>query len=604
MPNSVQSESDQILLIGKDGASVPFSLSVLLAVSPLLRDTLRDTVCLCSTNISFPFVDFDILCLVAEILRQGESTCVMPLKEASTCVVKAQAVIDQLQIDACIGLNRSSGRVGSLLISNIESKTDIWSALTDSKMSESLNNNEIPGKMCYTCSFCWKDFESKMKMYKHVKLEHPETTHGCTSCGSRFIHQNNLDNHIRNAHPTNDQLTRQSEVDIKAENGPDQNESMDKSCKLLKKFFPCDFCEKVFTQLTTNLVTPDIMEKYCLKWNEFEANIRESFRKLREEERFFDVTLASDDGQRIQAHKMSSFFNDIFMKNDHKNMLIYLKGINSTELEQVTDFLYNGEAFITQEELNMFLDTAKDLKVKGLLGDLQGIGQNEPNKSMYQHNNEFIGKESECESEDSIAEESIVKESIIDSLEEQDESCRFTKDDIFDSVKENRLALNTNNQLDLQIEQMIEKNEGLWKCKVCGRTAANKAHTRRHAETHIEGISIVCHICNKTLSTRKGAREHISRGHCKNHQKRHCLDVNVKKGKRVHNLSKGEKGKRKISRKTKILFQGKIKDEESSKQLAISGSGQVEKFKCSECQKVFSTVKNLKIHKSKSAHCF
>jgi len=487
MPNSVQSESDQILLIGKDGASVPFSLSVLLAVSPLLRDTLRDTVCLCSTNISFPFVDFDILCLVAEILRQGESTCVMPLKEASTCVVKAQAVIDQLQIDACIGLNRSSGRVGSLLISNIESKTDIWSALTDSKMSESLNNNEIPGKMCYTCSFCWKDFESKMKMYKHVKLEHPETTHGCTSCGSRFIHQNNLDNHIR---------------------------------------------------------------------------------------------------------------------NDHKNMLIYLKGINSTEPEQVTDFLYNGEAFITQEELNMFLDTAKDLKVKGLLGDLQGIGQNEPNKSMYQHNNEFIGKESECESEDSIAEESIVKESIIDSLEEQDESCRFTKDDIFDSVKENRLALNTNNQLDLQIEQMIEKNEGLWKCKVCGRTAANKAHTRRHAETHIEGISIVCHICNKTLSTRKGAREHISRGHCKNHQKRHCLDVNVKKGKRVHNLSKGEKGKRKISRKTKILFQGKIKDEESSKQLAISGSGQVEKFKCSECQKVFSTVKNLKIHKSKSAHCF
>jgi len=343
MPNSVQSESDQILLIGKDGASVPFSLSVLLAVSPLLRDTLRDTVCLCSTNISFPFVDFDILCLVAEILRQGESTCVMPLKEASTCVVKAQAVIDQLQIDACIGLNRSSGRVGSLLISNIESKTDIWSALTDSKMSESLNNNEIPGKMCYTCSFCWKDFESKMKMYKHVKLEHPETTHGCTSCGSRFIHQNNLDNHIRNAHPTNDQVTRQSDVDIKAENGPDQNESIDKSCKLLKKLFPCDFCEKVFTQ---------------------------------------------------------------------------------------------------------------------------------------------------------------------------------------------------------------------------------SGNRRRHMV------------------------------------KRHCLDVNVKKGKKVHNLSKGEKVKRKISRKTKILLQGKIKDEESSKQLAISGSGQVEKFKCSECQKVFSTVKNLKIHKSKSAHCF
>ena len=57
------------------------------------------------------------------------------------------------------------------------------------------------------------------------------------------------------------------------------------------------------------------MEKYCLKWNEFEANIRESFKKLRDEQRLFDVTLATDDGKIIPAHKMilsagSNFFND------------------------------------------------------------------------------------------------------------------------------------------------------------------------------------------------------------------------------------------------------------------------------------------------------
>ena len=69
------------------------------------------------------------------------------------------------------------------------------------------------------------------------------------------------------------------------------------------------------------------MEKYCLKWNEFEGNIRQSFRKLREEERLFDVTLATDDGQHIQAHKMilsagSDFFSDIFIKTNHNNLLI------------------------------------------------------------------------------------------------------------------------------------------------------------------------------------------------------------------------------------------------------------------------------------------
>jgi ribosomal protein L37AE/L43A len=60
---------------------------------------------------------------------------------------------------------------------------------------------------------------------------------------------------------------------------------------------------------------------------------------------------------------------------------------------------------------------------------------------------------------------------------------------------------------------MIEKNEGLWKCKVCGKTAATRQHIQNHAERHIEGVSHVCHICSKTLSTRKNLKNHISGNH-------------------------------------------------------------------------------------------
>ena len=121
--------------------------------------------------------------------------------------------------------------------------------------------------------------------------------------------------------------------------------------------------------------------------------VKDSFNKLREEERFFDVTLASDDGQQIQAHKVilsagSNFFSEIFMKSDQTNMLIYLKGISSAELKHVADFLYNGEASIPQEELKQFLDTAHDLKVKGLEGYLQDIDQVQTKNeiSSYQNN--------------------------------------------------------------------------------------------------------------------------------------------------------------------------------------------------------------------------
>ena len=97
-------------------------------------------------------------------------------------------------------------------------------------------------------------------------------------------------------------------------------------------------------------------------WNNSQADIVKFFIKMRENQKFFDVTLVTDDGQHIQAHKIilsagSNFFSDIFMKSNHSNMLVYLKGISSDKLEPVIDFIYNGEAFITQEQIKEFIET-------------------------------------------------------------------------------------------------------------------------------------------------------------------------------------------------------------------------------------------------------
>ena len=114
------------------------------------------------------------------------------------------------------------------------------------------------------------------------------------------------------------------------------------------------------------------MEKVFLKWNEFETNVRESFRELRVEQRHFDVTLATDDGQQIEAHKIilsagSQFFSDILRQTKHPSPFIYLKGIKTVELEYVVNFLYKGEVYIAQDELNKFLETRHEKS--GDLGD-------------------------------------------------------------------------------------------------------------------------------------------------------------------------------------------------------------------------------------------
>jgi len=126
-------------------------------------------------------------------------------------------------------------------------------------------------------------------------------------------------------------------------------------------------------------------EKFCLRWNDFESNISSAFRELRDDNDFFDVTLACDDEQ-IQAHKVilsacSPFFRNILRRNPHQNPLLYLKGVKFTDLQSVLNFMYHGEVNVAQEELNSFLAVAEDLRVKGLT---QNNSNNPKQKDTYQ----------------------------------------------------------------------------------------------------------------------------------------------------------------------------------------------------------------------------
>ena len=117
-------------------------------------------------------------------------------------------------------------------------------------------------------------------------------------------------------------------------------------------------------------------EKFCLRWNDFENNISNAFRELRDDKDFFDVTLACDDDQ-MQAHKVilsacSPFFRNILRRNHHQHPLLYLKGVKYSDLQSVLNFMYHGEVNIAQDELNSFLAVAEDLKVKGLTQNQSG----------------------------------------------------------------------------------------------------------------------------------------------------------------------------------------------------------------------------------------
>merc|ERR1712129_458931 len=253
-------------------------------------------------------------------------------------------------------------------------------------------------------------------------------------------------------------------------------------------------------------------ESFCLKWNEFEANIRDSFRDLREKQIHCDVTLATDDGHQMDAHKLilsagSNFFRDIFLMTKHSSPLIYLKGIKRMELESVIEFMYNGEASVAQNDLNMFLETAKELQVKGLQSSARNTGdQEEVSEPEQLHLSRFDKAENNFKQipnlSDSMLEPDLMEEKMFDSIGEVGD------DFAVEATKEK----NAKHELTQQLEDMMEKNDGFWKCKTCGKTANKKQVMRAHAETH-SGLSFSCHVCSRTCTTRNSLYVHIFRNH-------------------------------------------------------------------------------------------
>ena len=109
-------------------------------------------------------------------------------------------------------------------------------------------------------------------------------------------------------------------------------------------------------------------EKFNLIWQTFPLHGKSLFQQLMETGKYSDVTLVSDDQHIFKAHKFvlsscSTFFETIF-DNNPNNTSVYLRGVNQEELNSILQFIYLGETTLFQERMNLFMNVAKDLKIK------------------------------------------------------------------------------------------------------------------------------------------------------------------------------------------------------------------------------------------------
>ena len=254
-------------------------------------------------------------------------------------------------------------------------------------------------------------------------------------------------------------------------------------------------------------------EKFCLKWNDFETNVSNSFGLLRNEDYLHDVTLVCDDNRQVSAHKLvlsacSDFFKSLFKNNKHQNPLICLEGISSKELQDILDYMYNGETNIFQEGLDKFLSIAQRFKITGLLQNEEDNNDSHKTQPKYETNQE---------------------ETLYESVSKADalnKSFEFMSN--YDTPTKRPVRRNGNRSISLNVDDVNNINQqaddlieilpdGSLKCTHCGKLHSKgnlkqvcRRDMRNHAETHLDGLSFNCQLCGKTFRSRNSFRVHQS----------------------------------------------------------------------------------------------
>ena len=203
-------------------------------------------------------------------------------------------------------------------------------------------------------------------------------------------------------------------------------------------------------------------EKFNLTWDSYADKIIEIHKDLIKTKDFADVTLVTDDEKCLKAHRIilsaySSVLKNILQIDPQSKQVIFLSGIQHSEMESILQFMYLGETKIDDERIKEILKVAKSLKIIGLGKSLENI----------------------------ILDRNIKSESRDDNNSENGLEISFDEKNILESQQETLL-----------------KGPAIFPCQECKKIFKQKCILARHIQSEHQGVKFACNVM---ISTRLGS---------------------------------------------------------------------------------------------------
>ena len=212
-------------------------------------------------------------------------------------------------------------------------------------------------------------------------------------------------------------------------------------------------------------------EKYNLNWHTYSDHLKVIMRDMMTTKEYADVTIVTEDKKTIKAHRnilsgCSSVFKNILELDPlNANPVIYLRGIQHSEIESILQFIYLGEAKFYAERMQELLLVAKSLDIMEIGKGVENYAFNEEN--VYQ----------------------------AETLGHNAYSASYIKSEL---EVENRIAAQYQYQ---------------FQCQLCDKRFKNNLTLKNHIESVHNGVKYTCEQCFKQFTDRGSLSKHIKNIH-------------------------------------------------------------------------------------------